>query len=179
MIDGRKTVVPSEDASTALLRQRLRPEEARARVMAGVQRREEDEPLHAGALGGPHQAERRERVQLLDRPARLVADRRRQVHDRVDPAQRVTERARVGEVAERDLDPHPLVAQPALVAHQSAHGQAVRCEGRSSAEPTVPVAPVRRITPRRERVRWDSRRSPAPPSTAISDGVKLRLWLHA
>ena len=35
-------------------------------------------------------------------------------------AQRVAERRRVGEVAERDLDPHALVAQPARVAHQAA-----------------------------------------------------------
>ena len=50
------------------------------------------------------------------------------MHDRVDPAQRVAERGRVGQVAQRDLDAHALVAEAALVAHQGAHGLAVRGE---------------------------------------------------
>ena len=50
------------------------------------------------------------------------------MHDRVDPTQRVAERGRVGQVAERDLDAHALVAEAALVAHQGAHGLAVRGE---------------------------------------------------
>ena len=54
-------------------------------------------------------------------PRGLVADRRGEVHDRVDAAHRVAERRRVGEVAERDLDPHALGAQPARVADQAAH----------------------------------------------------------
>ena len=66
--------------------------------------------------------------------------------DGVDAAQRVPERRRVGEVAERDLHAHALVAEAALVAHQGAHGRPSAVSRRSSAEPTVPVAPVRRIT---------------------------------
>ena len=81
---------------------------------------------HAGALGRAHEPQRRQRVQLLDRAERLVADRGGQVHDGVDPAQRVAERGRVGQVAQRDLDAHALVAEAALVAHQGAHGAAVR-----------------------------------------------------
>ena len=75
----------------------------------------------ARALGRPHQAQRGERVQLLDRGARLVADRGRHVHDRVDAAQRVAERGRVREVAERDLHAHALLAEAARVAHERAH----------------------------------------------------------
>ena len=60
-------------------------------------------------------------VELLDRAARLVADRGGQVHDRVHAAHRVAERRRVGQVAERDLHPHALGAQPPRVAHQAAH----------------------------------------------------------
>ena len=41
-------------------------------------------------------------------------------------AQGVAERGRVGQVAERDLDAHALVAEPARVAHEAAHGRAAR-----------------------------------------------------
>ena len=92
------------------------------------------------------QAQRGHRVQLLDRAARLVADRGGQVHDGVHAAQRVAERRRVGQVAQRDLDPHALVAEAARVAHQARTGRPSAVSRRSSAEPTVPVAPVRRIT---------------------------------
>jgi hypothetical protein len=50
------------------------------------------------------------------------------VDDRVDAAERVAERRRVGELAECDLNPHALLAEPALVAHERSHGPAVRCE---------------------------------------------------
>jgi hypothetical protein len=94
-------------------------------VVPGVQRREEDEALHARSLGRANQAQRRDRVELLDRRVRLVADRSRQVHDGVNAPERVPERGRVDQVAQRDLDPHALVAEPALVAHQRAHRRAL------------------------------------------------------
>ena len=43
------------------------------------------------------------------------------MHDRVDAAERMAERERVGEVSERDLDTHPLGFEPARIAHQAAH----------------------------------------------------------
>ena len=42
------------------------------------------------------------------------------------PAQRLAEGARVGEVADRDLHPHALGAEPAGVADQAADGLAAR-----------------------------------------------------
>ena len=42
------------------------------------------------------------------------------MHDGARPAQRVAEGARVGQVAERDLDAHALGAQAARVADQAA-----------------------------------------------------------
>ena len=48
--------------------------------------------------------------------------------DRVNAPERVAERGRVGELAERDLDPHALLAETALVAHQRADGPTVRGE---------------------------------------------------
>jgi hypothetical protein len=90
-------------------------------VEARADRREEHEPLRAGTLGGAHQPQRGDRVQLLDRRARLVADRRGEVHDRVDPAQRVAKRRRVGQVPQRDLHAHPLGSQPSRIPHEAAH----------------------------------------------------------
>ena len=90
-------------------------------MVLGAERREEDEAARPGALGRAHQPQRGHRVQLLDRGARLVADRRGQVDDGVHAAQRVPERRRVGEVAERDLHAHARVAEPARIAHQAAH----------------------------------------------------------
>jgi hypothetical protein len=43
------------------------------------------------------------------------------VDDRVDAAQRVAERGRVGEVAERYLNAHALVAEATGVANEAAH----------------------------------------------------------
>ena len=112
------------------------------------------------------------------------------MHDGVHAAQRVAERGRVGQVAERDLDPHPLVAEPARVAHQAAHGLAAAAASRrSSAEPTVPVAPVSRIIARPPdhhapgralvAVRPTSVKPASSIQARISDGGKLRAWLHA
>ena len=50
------------------------------------------------------------------------------MHDRVDAPERVPERGRIGEVAERDLHAHALVAEAARVAHEGTHGLAVRGE---------------------------------------------------
>ena len=69
--------------------------------------------------------------ELLDRAARLVADRGRQVDDRVHAAHRVAERRRVGQVAERDLHAHALGPEPARVAHEAADGLA---RGRQAAQ---------------------------------------------
>ena len=71
-------------------------------------------------------APRRDAVELLDRAARLIADRGREMDDRVDPAQRVAKRRRVGQVAQRDLHAHALGAQTPRIAHQAAHRLA-RC----------------------------------------------------
>ena len=104
-----------------LLGERLGSHQARAVLGARAERREEDEALRAGALRGLHHAPRRDAVELLDRAARLVADGSRQVHDRVDAAQRVAKGGRIGEVAERDLHAHALGAQPPRVANEAAH----------------------------------------------------------
>ena len=53
-------------------------------------------------------------------------------------AQRVAERRRVGEVAERDLHAHALGAQPARVAHQAAHRLAGRHEPAQQRAPDEP-----------------------------------------
>ena len=50
----------------------------------------------------------------------LVAHHRREVDDGVDAAQRMTEREVVAEVAERDLHPDPVGAQPPRIADQAA-----------------------------------------------------------
>jgi len=52
---------------------------------------------------------------------RLIANRRGEMHDGVNAAQRVAEGGRIGEVAESDLHAHALSAQAARVAHQAAH----------------------------------------------------------
>src|SRR4029077_6017531 len=104
-----------------LLRGRLCAVKARAVVCGSVECREEHEPSHARALCGPHDAPGGDPVELLDRAVRLIANRRRQVHDRVHPPQRIAKRRRIGEVAERDLHAHAQRPQPARVAHQAAH----------------------------------------------------------
>ena len=108
--------------------ERLGAEEARARVVGRAHRREEDEPARAGPLGGAHEPQRGDRVQLLDRGAGLVADRRCQVDHGVDPAERVAKRRRVRQVAQRDLHAHALVTEAARVAHEAAHGSRLRGE---------------------------------------------------
>ena len=141
-----------------------------------------------GALRGAHQAKGGERVQLLDRGARLVADRGRHVDHRVHAAKGVAERGRVREVAERDLHAHALVAEPARVAHQRAHRPAVEREaaqkggadgaggpGEQDHRPTT-------TTRHGERSLRCTSISPKPAASIqarISDGVKLRLWLQA
>ena len=103
-----------------LLRQSLGAKEARARVVSRPSAEKNTKPSRAR-----RSAARSRRnvasVELLDRRPRLIADRGRQVDDRVDAAQRVAKRGRVGEVAQRDLHPHALIAEPARVAHEAAH----------------------------------------------------------
>jgi hypothetical protein len=98
-------------------------------------RREEDEALDARVLRRLQQPQRAEPVDLLDAAVLLVADRRRQVDDRVDASHRVTHRPRLSEVAESELDVDPLGAQPARVTHQRTHlvprGQQLRQQRRS------------------------------------------------
>ena len=126
---------------------------ARLRV-SRAERREEHEAPRAGALGGPDQPPGGDAVELLDRSVGLVADHRRQVHDRVDAAQRVAKRQRVAEVAERDLDADPLGAEPPRVAHQAADRRPRR---RSAA-----AAAAARSS------RW--RRSAAAPARSVAGG---------
>jgi hypothetical protein len=94
-------------------------------VQGRPERGEEHEPLHAAALGRAQQPQRGHRVQLLDRGARLVADGRGQVHHGFDPPQGVPERGRIGQVAERDLHPNPVRAEPPRIPHQAAHSLSV------------------------------------------------------
>ena len=83
--------------------------------------REEDKTARPGALRGPDEAQRGHRVQLLDRAAGLVARGGPQVEDGVDAAEGVPEGGGLTEVAERDLDAHPLVAKAARIADEAAH----------------------------------------------------------
>ena len=79
---------------------------------------------HAAALGRAQQPHRRQPVQLLDPLRRLVADRRRQVDDGVDAAQRLAHQVGIrhlAEVAEGDLHVDPALAEPPRLAHQAAH----------------------------------------------------------
>ena len=122
---ARRPSCSSADASHRLLGQRLGAEEARARVA-----RRRRAPRRTRSARAPARSAARTRRSVATafsssiEPPRLVADRRRQVDHRVHAAQRVAERGRVGEVAERDLHAHALVAQAARVAHQAAHGLA-------------------------------------------------------
>ena len=110
------------------------------------------------------------------------------MHDRVDAAERIAKRGRVREVAERDLHAHALVAEAARVAHERAHGLAVRREpaqqGGSHGAGGTREQDHRPTTTTRQgerSLRWAST-SPNPASSIqprISDGVKLRLWLQA
>ena len=154
-----------------------------------LHRREEHEALRARSLGRPHEPQRRHGVQLLDRRAWLVADRGGQVHHRVDAAQGVAERGRVRQVAERDLNPHALVAEPARVAHEAANRPRLGGEppqqrgadgsrGPREQDHRRPVSTTRQG----ERSFRCTSTSPKPASSIqarISDGLKLRLWLQA
>ena len=140
-------VVCRPDASHGPLRERLRAVDARVVVRRGAERRQPDEPLRAGPLGGAQQPRGGQPVDLLDRRARLVALARRQVDDDANAAQRVAPRRRVGQVADRELHAHALGAEPPRVAHQAAHRLAARREASQHGDPTSPVAPVSRSTP--------------------------------
>ena len=91
-----------------------------------------------GGLGGAQQAPGGDAVDLLDRRLRLVALRGGEVDDGLDAAQGVAEGRRVAEVAERDLHPHALRAEPPRVAHQAADRLARGRPG-AAAAPTRPA----------------------------------------
>ena len=106
-----------------------------------------------GALGGAHQAHAW--------PAPLSSSSEPAGWSRIDaarwitvshPAQGVAERARVGQVAQRQLHPHPVGPEPARVAHQAAHGLGpdVGQPPQHARGRRCPVAPVSRITRRRD-----------------------------
>ena len=59
---------------------------------------------------------------------RLVAVRGGEVDDGARPAQRLAVGARIGQVADRDLDPDALGPQAARIADQAAHRLAARGE---------------------------------------------------
>ena len=103
-------------------RERLGAVHPRGVVRGRAERHRPDEVLDPGALGGAQQAPGGDRVQLLQRRSRLVALGGGQVDDRADPAQRMAKGGRVGEVADRELDVHPVRPDPAGVAYQAAHG---------------------------------------------------------
>ena len=77
-----------------------------------------EEALHPGPLGRAQQPHRRQPVQLLDRPARLVADRCGEVDHGVHAAHRVSHREWVGQVPERDPDVDAVGAESPRLAHQ-------------------------------------------------------------
>ena len=120
MIDGAKMIEGTLAVADRLLGERLGPQQPRAALRAGAERAEEDEALDTRAPGRVDEPPGGDPAQLLDRALGLVADRRRQVDHGVDAAQRVAERGRVGEVAERDLHAHAILAEPARIAHQAA-----------------------------------------------------------
>ena len=93
-------------------------------VRRRAERHRPREVAHSRSLGGPHEPVGGEPVELLERRARLVALGSGQVHDGAHAAHRVAERARIGEIAARQVDPHPLRAEAPDVAHQAAHGLA-------------------------------------------------------
>ena len=100
---------------------------------------------HAGALGRLDHAPGRDPVQLLDRPGRLVADRRGEVHDGA------TRRAsRCGTTAGRLRSPSAICTRtrsaPSRRGSRTRQRTGVPPATRrgSSAEPTSPVAPVSR-----------------------------------
>ena len=65
-----------------------------------------------------------------------------EMDDDVDAAQRVAEGGGVGEVAERDLDADPILAEPSRVADEAADRPLGGEQPPRSALPTSPLAPV-------------------------------------
>ena len=110
------------------------------------------------------------------------------MHDRVDAPERIPERGRIGEVAERDLHAHALVAEAAWVAHEGTHRLAVRgepaqqrgshCAGGAREQDHRPTTTTRQGE---RSLRCASTSvNPAPTIQPLSsEGVKLRLWLQA
>jgi hypothetical protein len=99
----------------------LGPEEARALERARTDCGEEEEALGARRHGRPQEACRGHRVQLLHRGVRLVADRRRQVDDGLDPAKRLAAQVLVvepAEIAEGELNLDPVAAETPWIADE-------------------------------------------------------------
>ncbi len=105
-----------------LFSKRLRAKEPRPRARRRPDRAEEEEALGSRGLCIAQQAGRREPVELLDAAGRLVADRRSQVDHLARAADELPQRCRVGQVPERDLDPHAVRSQASRVPHEHAHG---------------------------------------------------------
>jgi hypothetical protein len=157
-------------------------------VVTRPHRREEQEAARAGALGRAHEPQRGHRVELLDRGARLVADRGRQVHHSADAAQGVAKRRRVGQVPQRDLHPHALLAEPARVANEAAHRLARGDQAAQQRRPDRargpreqdhrPVTTIRH-SDRTLRCTSTSSKPASSSQPRTSEGAKLRLWLQA
>ena len=112
-IDGAKIVVSRSASSTACSASAFARKKRAGECSDAPIAEKKMNRFDARPLGGAHEPERRDGVELLDRAAGLVADRRGQVHDRVDAAHRVAERRGVAEVAQRDLHAHALRARAA------------------------------------------------------------------
>ncbi len=120
MIDGAKMVVSSGEVRTRSSASALeRKNRVRWKLVAprALKKTNRSNP---GLLGRRDQAMGAERGDLLDPPRRLVAHRGGEVDDGVDAANGVAQAARVAEVGERELDPHPLGTEAPRVADQAA-----------------------------------------------------------
>ena len=118
---ARRSVCGTPDSATARSASALaRMKRVRLCADALWARRRRSAPRRPARRPAPCATWRRAFSSSID-PPRLVADGGGEVDDGVDAAQRVAERRRVGEVAERDLHAHALGPEPPRVAHQAAH----------------------------------------------------------
>ena len=120
-IEGANTVVCSAASRTACSASALARNKRVRWWVEAPSVEKNTKRAHPGPLGGLHHAPGGDAVELLDRTAALIADRAGQVDDRVHSPQGIAKRGRVAQIAERDLHPHALRAEPARVAHQAAH----------------------------------------------------------
>ena len=87
--------------------------------VGGADRPKEEKPRRARQTGLAQQPDRRDRVQLLDAPTGLIADRGREMHNRVDAPHGLADGERVGEVAHRDLHSYAVGTQAPGVADEA------------------------------------------------------------